>query len=424
MTEPFETDSSVGKFLVSMLASVAQLERDAIRDRSGAGMERLARQGKWLGGRPAFGYQIVDGKLAIHPEQAKIVEEMFCMFISGSKQNAIARHLNAQGVIHPMGRDYRGENRLWHEATVSKLLRDPLYSGVFTWRKTTARKRLGRRITFIKAPESSRISTSVPAIISVEDFQTAQRTVKENLRTSFRNAKNFYLLRSLIKCGCCGRSYIGLTAGNGAYQYYRCGSHFRRIGVEPCQGRAVRADLLDANVWQHCAAFIRNPRAVLNEVRETMLASQRNQNDCQERIHGLDSILSNKLTERARVINLVRRGLINDREAEQELTRLQQEVTQIQSERDELSRGQESAEALELRILNAETMLKLMADRASKADDKTKREIALALVDRVTIDTVGEGKEARATTVARYAFNLSPTVNPAGKPIVDYLTCA
>jgi site-specific DNA recombinase len=193
MTEPFETDSSVGKFLVSMLASVAQLERDAIRDRSGAGMERVARQGRWLGVRPAFGYQIIDGKLAIHNEQAKIVEDIFRMFISGRRMNAIARHLNAQGVIHRIGRNEHGENRLWHEDTVSKLLRDPLYSGVFTWRKTTARKRLGRRITFIKAPESRQISTSVPAIISVEDFQTAQRVVKENLRRSFRNAKHFYL---------------------------------------------------------------------------------------------------------------------------------------------------------------------------------------------------------------------------------------
>lgn len=84
MTEPFETDSSVGKFLVSMLASVAQLERDAIRDRSGAGMERLARQGRWLGGRPSFGYQVIDGKLAIHPEQAEIVKEIFQMVLSGS----------------------------------------------------------------------------------------------------------------------------------------------------------------------------------------------------------------------------------------------------------------------------------------------------------------------------------------------------
>ncbi len=105
MTEPFETDSSVGKFLVSMLASVAQLERDAIRDRSGAGMERLARKGKWLGGKPSFGYQVVDGKLAIHPEQAEIVKEIFRMFLSGSTQRAIAHHLNAQGVIHPLGLD-------------------------------------------------------------------------------------------------------------------------------------------------------------------------------------------------------------------------------------------------------------------------------------------------------------------------------
>jgi len=86
MTEPFETDSSVGKFLVSMLASVAQLERDAIRDRSGAGMERLARHGRWLGGRPSFGYKVVDGKLAIHPEQAEIVKEIFRMFIQAANK--------------------------------------------------------------------------------------------------------------------------------------------------------------------------------------------------------------------------------------------------------------------------------------------------------------------------------------------------
>lgn len=96
-----------------------------------------------------------------------------------------------------------------------------------------------------------------------------------------------------------------------------------------------------------------------------------------------------------------------------------------------------SAEVLELRILNAETMLKLMADRVSKADDKTKREIALGLVDRVTIDTIGEGKEARTTATARYAFD-PPLIEPyAQRPhlscpesltlvstVVDYLTRA
>ena len=438
MTEPFETDSSVGKFLVSMLASVAQLERDAIRDRSGAGMERLARQGKWLGGRPSFGYQVVNGKLAIHPEQAEIVKDIFRLFLSGSKQGAIARHLNAQAVIHPMGLDREGVNRLWHEATISKLLRDTVYAGTFRWRKTTARKRLGRRITFIKAPESKQISCSVPAIISTEDFEETQRILKENLRRSLRNARYFYLLRSLVKCGCCDRTYVGFTSNNRRrYQYYRCGSHFRKIGVEPCQGKAIRADVLDQRVWEHCAAFIRNPKAVLDEVRQTMLASQRDQNDLNNQIESLDSILIAKQTERARVINLVRRGLINDKEAEHELTRLQQEVNQIQIERDELAKGQETAESLELRLLNAETMLKLMADRVSKADEKTKREIALALVDKITVDTNGKGRDARTTARVRYAFDPPPIqryterlnqryperLSPVSN-VVDYLTCA
>ena len=360
------------------------------------------------------------------------------MFLSGSTQRAIAYHLNAQGVIHPLGLDREGVNRLWHEATISKLLRDTVYAGNFRWRKTTARKRLGRRITFIKAPESRPISCSVPAIISAEDFEETQRRLEENLRRSPRNARKFYLLRSLVKCGCCGRNYVGLTATNRKRnQYYRCGSHFRKIGVEPCEGKAVRADVLDLRVWDHCAAFISNPAAVLDEVRQTMQASQHDQNDLNDRIGSLDSRLASKLTERARVINLARRGLINDKEAEHELTRLQGEVSQLETERDELAKGQETAESLELRLLNAETMLKLMADRVSKADDKTKREIVLALVDRVTIETIGEVEDVHTTARVRYAFDPPPVekytkrfhlpypemLSPVST-VVDYLTCA
>jgi len=212
---------------------------------------------------------------------------------------------------------------------------------------------------------------------------------------------------------------------------------FRKIGVEPCEGKAIRADVLDERVWEHCAAFIRNPVAVLDEVRQTMLASQLDQNDLSDRIASLDSKLTGKLSERARVINLVRRGLINDEEAEHELTRLQQEVSQLQNERDEHAKGQETAESLELRLLNAETMLKLMADRLSRADDQTKREIVLALVDRVTIETIGEGEDVRTTARVRYAFGPPPIekyttrfhlsypemLSPVSS-VVDYLTCA
>lgn len=107
------------------------------------------------------------------------------------------------------------------------------------------------------------------------------------------------------------------------------------------------------------------------------------------------------------------------------------------SKRDEFARGQETAESLELRLLNAETTLKLMADRVSKADDKTKREIALALVDRITIETIREDDEVRTTARVRYSFDPPPIerytqrhhlrypemLSPVS-PVVNYLTCA
>ncbi len=95
------------------------------------------------------------------------------------------------------------------------------------------------------------------------------------------------------------------------------------------------------------------------------------------------------------------------------------------------------AESLELRLLNAETTLKLMADRISKADDKTKREIVLALVDRITIETIRDEKDVRTTAKVRYAFDPPPIERYTQRQhlrypeflspvptVVDYLTCA
>lgn len=82
-------------------------------------------------------------------------------------------------------------------------------------------------------------------------------------------------------------------------------------------------------------------------------------------------------------------------------------------------------------------MLKLMADRVSKADNKAKREIVLALVDTITIDTIGEGRGARTTARLRYAFDPPPIERHTERlnqryserrspvsTVVDYLTCA
>ena len=44
-------------------------------------------------------------QLALIQKQSEIVKDIFRMFLSGSKQRAIARQLNALRVIHPLGLD-------------------------------------------------------------------------------------------------------------------------------------------------------------------------------------------------------------------------------------------------------------------------------------------------------------------------------
>jgi len=66
MTEPFDTGDPSGRFLLTILAGVADLERDNILDRMWHGANRAAKQGKWLGGIVPYGYSNVEGYLVVN----------------------------------------------------------------------------------------------------------------------------------------------------------------------------------------------------------------------------------------------------------------------------------------------------------------------------------------------------------------------
>lgn len=55
-TEPFDTSSAAGKMMLQMLGVFAEFERRTIVDRITAGMERAASEGRWVSGRPPYGY--------------------------------------------------------------------------------------------------------------------------------------------------------------------------------------------------------------------------------------------------------------------------------------------------------------------------------------------------------------------------------
>src|SRR3954451_14591472 len=54
-TEPFDTASPIGRFLFSLLGSMAELERSTIAERMTGGRDRVARAAQYTGGPIPFG---------------------------------------------------------------------------------------------------------------------------------------------------------------------------------------------------------------------------------------------------------------------------------------------------------------------------------------------------------------------------------
>jgi site-specific DNA recombinase len=61
VTQQFNTTSSLGRLTLNILLSFAQFEREIIGERTRDKMSVARRKGKWVGGVPVLGYDVVAG---------------------------------------------------------------------------------------------------------------------------------------------------------------------------------------------------------------------------------------------------------------------------------------------------------------------------------------------------------------------------
>ncbi|MFL5624387.1 MAG: recombinase family protein, partial [Ktedonobacteraceae bacterium] len=163
MTEPFDTSTPSGKFLLTILSAVAGLERDTIIQRSVEGSNRLAREGAWLGGIVPYGYYVVgkgrDSRLIVSEKaipglgvsEADIVRLIYQMTVEEHKSCvAIADYLNAIGVPPVYTRDRRelrkgklkiASSGIWRAGRIRGILVNPTYKGIHQYGKRSKKQR-------------------------------------------------------------------------------------------------------------------------------------------------------------------------------------------------------------------------------------------------------------------------------------------
>lgn len=115
VSDQIDTRTAGGRLVLNVLVSVAQWEREAIGERTAAAMAQKKAQGEAVG-RPGYGFEIRDGKLARVEAEAAVVERVVALRGEGLTLQQIANALNAEGTATKRG-------GRWAPQTVANLLK-------------------------------------------------------------------------------------------------------------------------------------------------------------------------------------------------------------------------------------------------------------------------------------------------------------
>lgn len=218
-------------------------EVDTIIARTRSGLENKAKQGKWLGGKPPFGYTYDKNseQFIEHNEELCYVKEIFNLYVNGHGFQYIANTL-------PNG-SRRGKD--WGKENVKAIVLNPFYCGLLSWRRQTDGKQNARDI-WIEAPNHY-----VKPIISRTTWESCWRIYSEKRNGNMvpKHYKTSFLLQGLLSCEKCQelmktKNQQTVSSTNKQYggKIYFCTNCKLRINADLLHDKVVNQTLTDVRI--------------------------------------------------------------------------------------------------------------------------------------------------------------------------------
>ncbi|MEH6941483.1 recombinase family protein [Bacillus sp. JJ722] len=239
-TEPFDTTTPAGRLFITMVAAIAEWERETIAERVYDNLKYRAEQGLVNGGPAPLGYDWEEGDLVVNQEEAKYVRYIFNAYLSKG-MTSIAIDLNTKGV------KTKNNNRFSQKA-VERILKNPIYVGNVRW--SSKSRKTGK---LIKTPEQEIITPigqeNFEPIIDEKTFEQVQLLSKKRLKNNFKG-DNDYLFSRLLVCNRCNTRLIShkkKRANGNYYRYYTCREkdHFKGCNLPSVSEVSVEKKFLE-----------------------------------------------------------------------------------------------------------------------------------------------------------------------------------
>ena len=273
-------EGSAGILLEGMLEATAEWYSRALSENVIRGMTDNARRCLFNGAR-VFGYDRgPDDHYVINEDEAGTVRQIFDLYVAGYSADAIAKQLNAQGVMQRNGRP-------WNLNRILVVIGNEKYMGTYHW-------------------GDIRVENGMPAIISESDFMEAQRMRRKTAK-HYETSPADFLLTGRVFCGHCRHPMVGDsgTSKTGAkHYYYTCqGKKTLRI----CDKRSVQKDLLEETVVDFVLDHVLQGPAIERTVQAVMDAQKAALADSP--LPALEAELAEKNKEIDNIIKAITQGI-------------------------------------------------------------------------------------------------------------------
>ncbi len=334
VTQQFNTTHSMGRLTLNILLSFAQFEREIISERTRDKIAAARKKGKFSGGLPLLGYDIVSSRagarLVVNPGEAHRVRQIFELYRDRQALIPVVTELAERGWRNKQWVTKAGQTRggrPFDKTTLYRLLTNRTYVGLTTHK-------------------GDAYQGEHAGIVPTALFDRVQAILSRNGNTGGASVRNRYgaLLKGILSCGCCRCSMMHTYSVKGAkegsskrYRYYVCVQAQKR-GWATCATKSVPAAQIEQFVVEQIKGIGKDPAVLEGTLRQVRQQSEKALADARAEQRALERELARHHGALKKLVAApvpARLAEINDRvqDAERRLTALREQIQKLERER-------------------------------------------------------------------------------------------